>query len=363
MRSMIYNAPIIDRTLEPRVTQSLACAPAGSADVATDPLLWSTVFRPLSEASQANELHGYFSMEPQEVANADHSNQQYSITAVTTSAGAIAERYAYSAYGEPTICGSSGSPLASSAINNRYSYTGREWDATVGLHHFRARWMSSKTGRFLSRDPIGYFSMDWNLSRFVFNQALVQVDPSGLKCTTYVVITHGPNTYQGVDHLPTFIGGLNLLNPEFDKCDKVAPFCCWMSDGKKVCVSHYSPTIHVVPEKWPHDNNNLINTAEQSGFNKLVAMFKRDIPAAMRECCNKDSKRKCGCTECFVDFVCHDHGPNGVQPAVGLPDPFMPPKNPCFKKWTWSCAQDFWIDRDKPTDVAYPRPPAAPGTR
>ena len=121
MRSMIYNAPIIDRTLEPRVTQSLACAPAGSADVATDPLLWSTVFRPLSEASQANELHGYFSMEPQEVANADHSNQQYSITAVTTSAGAIAERYAYRVYGEPTICDSSGSVIASSSINNRYS--------------------------------------------------------------------------------------------------------------------------------------------------------------------------------------------------------------------------------------------------
>ena len=85
-----------------------------------------------------------------------HRNQQYSITAVTTSAGAIAERYAYSAYGEPTICDASGSVLASSAINNWYSYTGREWDANVGLYHFRARGMSPKTGRFLGRDPIDY---------------------------------------------------------------------------------------------------------------------------------------------------------------------------------------------------------------
>ena len=30
-------------------------------------------------------------------------NQQYSITAVTTSTGVIAERYAYTAYGQPTI--------------------------------------------------------------------------------------------------------------------------------------------------------------------------------------------------------------------------------------------------------------------
>jgi hypothetical protein len=145
MRSMIYNAPIIDRTLEPRVTQSLACAPAGSADVATDPLLWSTVFRPLSEASQANELHGYFSMEPQEIANADHSNQQYSITAVTTSAGAIAERYAYRVYGEPTICDSSGSVIASSSINNRYSYS-LQFSSVVPLTSYK-RGISPEGGK------------------------------------------------------------------------------------------------------------------------------------------------------------------------------------------------------------------------
>ncbi|MFN7890756.1 MAG: RHS repeat domain-containing protein [Pirellula sp.] len=180
MRSMIYIAPIIDRTLEPRVTQSLACAPAGSADVVTDPLSWSTVSRPLFDANQANELHGYISTEPQEVASADHSNQQYSITAVTTSAGAIAERYAYSAYGEPTICDASGSAIGSSAINNRYTYTGREWDATVGLHHFRARWMSPKTGRFLNRDPIGFEGSPWDLYEYVHGQSLFAVDPSGL---------------------------------------------------------------------------------------------------------------------------------------------------------------------------------------
>jgi RHS repeat-associated protein len=85
-----------------------------------------------------------------------HRNHQYSITAVTTSTGIIAERYAYSAYGQPTILDASASVLSSSAINNRYTYTGREWDATLGLHHFRARWMSPSAGRFLSRDPIGY---------------------------------------------------------------------------------------------------------------------------------------------------------------------------------------------------------------
>jgi len=106
-------------------------------------------------------------------------NQQYSITAVTTSAGTIAERYAYSAYGEPTICDASGSVFASSAINNRYSYTGREWDATVGLHHFRGRWMSPSAGRFLSRDPIGYKGGE-NLYSYVAGRPFCWNDPTGL---------------------------------------------------------------------------------------------------------------------------------------------------------------------------------------
>ena len=36
-----------------------------------------------------------------------HRNQQYSITAMTTSTGAVAERYAYTAYGQPTILNAS----------------------------------------------------------------------------------------------------------------------------------------------------------------------------------------------------------------------------------------------------------------
>gem|GEM_PF-2507364 len=105
-------------------------------------------------------------------------NQQYSITAVTTSAGSVTERYAYSAYGEPTICDPSGSTLSSSAINNRYTYTGREWDATVALYHFRARWMSPKTGRFLTRDPMGYFDGD---SLYFKYFGLQGMDPTGLE--------------------------------------------------------------------------------------------------------------------------------------------------------------------------------------
>jgi RHS repeat-associated protein len=108
-------------------------------------------------------------------------NQQYSITAVTTSSGSVAERYAYTAYGQPTILDGSGSVLSSSAINNRYTYTGREWDQTLGLYHFRARWMSGLAGRFMGRDPIEFEGSQWNLYEFVSSRVTVAIDPFGMK--------------------------------------------------------------------------------------------------------------------------------------------------------------------------------------
>ncbi|MFN7290719.1 MAG: RHS repeat domain-containing protein [Pirellula sp.] len=114
-----------------------------------------------------------------EVALGYHRNQQYSITAMTTSTGAVAERYAYTAYGQPTILNASGSVLTGSAVGNRFTYTGREWDETLGLHHFRARWMSPLAGRFLGRDPIGYEGSEWGLYEYLDGHALFGCDPFG----------------------------------------------------------------------------------------------------------------------------------------------------------------------------------------
>ena len=82
-----------------------------------------------------------------------HRNHQYSVTAVTTSTGTIAERYAY---------------------------TGREWDATLGLYHFWARWMSPIVGRFVNRDPTSYKGSPFDLYEYARASALKRVDPTGL---------------------------------------------------------------------------------------------------------------------------------------------------------------------------------------
>jgi RHS repeat-associated protein len=110
----------------------------------------------------------------------NHGNQQYSVTAITNSSAGVVERYAYQAYGEPTILDASASVLSSSSIDNRYTYTGREWDGTVGLYHFRARWMSGLTGRFLTRDPIGYSGSMYGLNEYCEGNPQSRVDPKGL---------------------------------------------------------------------------------------------------------------------------------------------------------------------------------------
>ncbi len=84
-----------------------------------------------------------------------HRNQQYSIIALTDGGGSITERDAYSAYGTPTITDASGTVFPASADNNRYTYTGREWDSSLSLYHYRARIYDSVAGRFCSSDPIG----------------------------------------------------------------------------------------------------------------------------------------------------------------------------------------------------------------
>jgi RHS repeat-associated protein len=108
-----------------------------------------------------------------------HRNQQYSIVACTDSTGAATERYAYSAYGLPTITDGSGTVRTSSAIGNRYTYTGREWDGVLGLYHYRARMYEATVGRFCSRDPIGYAAGSKGLYEYCHSQPGKFIDPWG----------------------------------------------------------------------------------------------------------------------------------------------------------------------------------------
>ncbi len=63
---------------------------------------------------------------------------------------------------------------------DRFQYTGREYDAELGLYYYRARYYDPSTGRFLSEDPLSFAAGDSNLYRYVGNNPVNRIDPSGL---------------------------------------------------------------------------------------------------------------------------------------------------------------------------------------
>jgi RHS repeat-associated protein len=73
-----------------------------------------------------------------------------------------------------------GNVTSGDTTQTRYLYTGRDWDADVGLQYNRARWYDPATGRWVSDDPIGFNAGDANLARYVGNGVTYYVDPSGL---------------------------------------------------------------------------------------------------------------------------------------------------------------------------------------
>ncbi|MFC1858852.1 RHS repeat-associated core domain-containing protein [Thermodesulfobacteriota bacterium] len=94
------------------------------------------------------------------------------ITQIVDSAGNIQQEYTYDSFGN--IINTAGT------LDDPYTYTGREYDPESGLYFYRFRYYDPQAGRFLQEDPVGFFSRDTNLYRYVWNNPLVYVDPFGL---------------------------------------------------------------------------------------------------------------------------------------------------------------------------------------
>lgn len=60
-----------------------------------------------------------------------------------------------------------------------YSFTGREWDAEIGLSYYRARYYLRERGKFMSDDPAGLIDGP-NRTPYALNAPTRYVDPTGL---------------------------------------------------------------------------------------------------------------------------------------------------------------------------------------
>jgi RHS repeat-associated protein len=114
-----------------------------------------------------------------------HQNALWSVGAITDSAGGVSERYAYDAYGAPTVTTGSFVAVppnawgtAHSAIGNPWMFTGRQLDEESGLYFYRARYYDAGKGRFVQRDPKGYVD-GMNLYEYVRSNPVNRADPEG----------------------------------------------------------------------------------------------------------------------------------------------------------------------------------------
>jgi RHS repeat-associated protein len=141
-------------------------------------------------ATQATYVYGSYVDEPLTMDRGGstyyyHQNALWSVEAITDSAGNPVERYAYDAYGVPSVTTGAGVPVppnawgtAHSAIGNPWLYTGRELDEEGGLYYYRARYYDAAKGRFLERDALGDPDHP-NLYEYVDSNPINLVDPAG----------------------------------------------------------------------------------------------------------------------------------------------------------------------------------------
>lgn len=96
--------------------------------------------------------------------------------------GKFVEHRQYDSYGK--LVSRTASPVAGSPVTAGvgidFGYAGRPLEERTGLSDNRARWYEPGTGRFVSEDPSGFKGGDANLFRYVGNDPLDRVDPSGL---------------------------------------------------------------------------------------------------------------------------------------------------------------------------------------
>ncbi len=108
-----------------------------------------------------------------------HHDGLGSVVAISNASNVLIEAYEYDAYGKPMIFDGSNNPLATSAIDNPYLFTGRRWETETGLYFYRTRYYSPDLGRFIHRDPLGFVD---GLSKYEYalNNPTNWVDPLGL---------------------------------------------------------------------------------------------------------------------------------------------------------------------------------------
>jgi RHS repeat-associated protein len=163
-----------------------------------------------------------------------HQNALWSVAAVTDAAGAVAESYAYDAYGLPVIRDDMGTPVPDnpwgtphSAVGNPWLFTGRQLDEPTGLYAYRARHYDAAKGRFLQREPIGVLNLyprTFTASLYLYaNDSPTRfVDPLGEDSVTIITDAVDSRTRRVYrEFIKDFSGKSTTLHSDLSDLDQV----------------------------------------------------------------------------------------------------------------------------------------------
>ena len=224
----------------------------------------------LAEMDSGGTVQNYYIHGLGLISRIDNSGQRFTYhfdpigntVAVTDDTGnTVNEKYAYDEFGATLA-------MDPPTINNPFRYVGKHgvMDEGNNLLFMRARYYDADTGRFLSRDPIGFEGGDLNLYAYVGANPLAGVDPLGLdEEMVYFIWMKSSNVPFGhnaiwisdkkdergypVGGVIYEIGGQNAINKYEGKAltdyvNKRKPTVYPIDDADPAIVKRYAETVH-----------------------------------------------------------------------------------------------------------------------
>jgi RHS repeat-associated protein len=185
-----------------------------------------------------------------------HQDANYRVVLLTGEDGGVVERYAYSAYGEPTVLGGMGvggtgvSPVNGelgnaqlvSTVGNPFQHQGLFRDTETRTYQNRFRELHSRPGRFMQRDPAAHVDGP-NPYEYVVGRALTMFDPSGqrMHVTAFARLPAGPR--MGPDPVSMTVSAEPTTEPGTSQsvCPSTEPP---NTPGDGWCNDPVSPPLH-----------------------------------------------------------------------------------------------------------------------
>jgi RHS repeat-associated protein len=160
---------------------------------------------------------------------------------VNTITGNISQRLEYDAFGRIILDSNPGF--------QPFGFAGGLYDPETGLVQFGARDYDPTIGRWTAKDPTGFAGLDTNLYRYVFNNPVNLIDPSGLNSMLNISWGMAASMW---DHFVDPIGGIarQITNGILDIYGIIAGVDVTPALQENILVSNLDSQITSSPDFW-----------------------------------------------------------------------------------------------------------------